>query len=410
MVSARVRYAALVVIALGISGCSSSPPPNLLPNLTVQAAAPGGGQGLVLQTGQWVSLQVTTPGFTNRFLRHSGGLARIDVVNGSSSAVDKQDATFRIVAGLDGTPCYSFESRNFPGEYLRHSAYRLHKDRFENSDLFGRDATFCAQTGLAGRGGVSFVSRNFPEHYIRHINGEVYVARNGGANWWDNPSSFNEDSSWNLAGPLGNTIGCNAVAWTRGVNYSLGTVVLFAPNNQYYKLVNVGTNGSDGTDPTISTWYWQPTACDSGNPPPSPPVPLPSGGFVVSEAQYNSMFPNRVAYYSYAGLIAATAAYPTFATTGSDVTRKQEAAAFLANISHESGGGQSVRELNQANWNSYCSSGNCGGKQYYGRGPTQLSWDYNYKAAGDALSIDLLNNPDLVATDSAVSWKTALWY
>ena len=40
----------------------------------------------------------------------------------------------------------------------------------------------------------------------------------------------------------------------------------------------------------------------------------------------------------------------------------------------------------------------------------QLSWDYNYSAAGAALGIDLLNNPDLVATDAAVSWKTALWY
>ena len=32
------------------------------------------------------------------------------------------------------------------------------------------------------------------------------------------------------------------------------------------------------------------------------------------------------------------------------------------------------------------------------------------EAAGDALGIDLLNNPNLVATDPAVAWKTGLWY
>jgi predicted chitinase len=40
----------------------------------------------------------------------------------------------------------------------------------------------------------------------------------------------------------------------------------------------------------------------------------------------------------------------------------------------------------------------------------QLSWNFNYKAAGDALGINLLNSPDLVKTDSAVAWKTGIWY
>jgi predicted chitinase len=193
--------------------------------------------------------------------------------------------------------------------------------------------------------------------------------------------------------------GCNAVTWTRGVNYGLGTVVLFPPNGQYYKVVNVGPNGSDATDPTISTWYWQPTTCGGGN-----------SGFVISEALFNQMFPNRIAFYNYQGLIAALSAYPAFATSGGDTVKRQEAAAFLASIDHESGGLRYVRELNTANWNSYCSSGNCGGRQYYGRGPIQLSWDYNYQTAGNALGIDLLGNPDLVATDSAIAWKTAIWY
>lgn len=196
---------------------------------------------------------------------------------------------------------------------------------------------------------------------------------------------------------------CSFVEWTRGVNYTLGTIVRYPPNGQYYKLVNVGSNGSDGTDPTISTWYWQPTTCDGGGPSP--------GGFVVSEAQFNQMFPNRNGFYTYAGLIAALRSYPNFAKEGGDTIARQEAAAFLANVHHETGGLVHIREQNQANWDHYCQpAGTCGGKQYYGRGPIQLSWNYNYSAAGNALGLDLLNNPDWVATNSAISWQTALWY
>jgi predicted chitinase len=45
-----------------------------------------------------------------------------------------------------------------------------------------------------------------------------------------------------------------------------------------------------------------------------------------------------------------------------------------------------------------------------GRGPIQLSWNYNYDACGKALGIDLVNNPDLVATDPSVSFMTSLWF
>ncbi|MGW2403674.1 chitinase [Streptomyces sp. NPDC001739] len=137
--------------------------------------------------------------------------------------------------------------------------------------------------------------------------------------------------------------------------------------------------------------------------------------FVVSEAQFNQMFPNRNAFYTYSGLTAALSAYPEFANTGSDTVRRQEAAAFLANVGHETGGLVYVVEQNTANYPHYCDAGQpygcpAGQAAYYGRGPLQLSWNFNYKAAGDALGIDLLHNPYLVEQDPAVAWKTALWY
>ncbi|WP_225798990.1 glycoside hydrolase family 19 protein [Streptomyces sp. NK15101] len=142
--------------------------------------------------------------------------------------------------------------------------------------------------------------------------------------------------------------------------------------------------------------------------------PSPSG-FVVSEAQFNQMFPNRSPFYTYAGLVAALKSYPGFATTGSDTVKKQEAAAFLANVSHETGGLYYIVEQNTANYPHYCDTTRpygcpAGQAAYYGRGPIQLSWNFNYKAAGDALGIDLLNNPWRVEQDPAVAMQTGLWY
>lgn len=148
---------------------------------------------------------------------------------------------------------------------------------------------------------------------------------------------------------------------------------------------------------------------------PGGPTPPTAAAFVVSEAQFNQMFPNRNSFYTYSGLTTAMSAYPAFANTGSDTVRRQEAAAFLANVSHETGGLVHIVEQDTSNYPHYCDQSQpygcpAGQAAYYGRGPIQLSWNFNYKAAGDALGIDLLNDPWLVQNDAAVSWMTALWY
>ena len=137
-----------------------------------------------------------------------------------------------------------------------------------------------------------------------------------------------------------------------------------------------------------------------------------SGGFVVSQAQFNEMFPNANSFYTYSGLVSAMSAYPTFATTGGTTVEEQEAAAFLANVDHETGGLVYINEIDQSG--DYCASESygcpAGTYAYYGRGPLQISWNFNYEAAGQAIGQDLLDNPDLVATNSTISWETALWY
>jgi len=212
---------------------------------------------------------------------------------------------------------------------------------------------------------------------------------------------------------------CHSVAWAMGQFYSLGTVVKYEANGRFYKLVNVGANGSDGTDPTVSTWYWSPVVCDSGtdNPGTDTGNNNGTGNFVVSEDQFNQMFPGRGPFYTYKGLVGALTAYPAFANTGSDTVRKQEVAAFLANVSHETGGLVYVDEINTALYKDYCHNDaehpyGCpaGVEAYHGRGPLQLSHNYNYKAAADDLGLDLLNHPEWVSNNPEVSWKTGIWY
>ncbi|MFD8481695.1 glycoside hydrolase family 19 protein [Kitasatospora sp. NPDC059673] len=255
-----------------------------------------------------------------------------------------------------------------------------------------------------------------------------YNGHNWNAKWWtqgETPSTAGS-GVWADQGACGTGGGntpspnptgtvCAFQIWVAGTQYTTGTVVKYPPNGQFY----VATHDNPGYDPTISTWYWSPSDCAVDQPSPSPSTstsatPNP-GGFVVSEAQFNQMFPSRNPFYTYSGLVAALSAYPAFAGTGSDTVKKQEAAAFLANISHETGGLVYVVEQNTANYPHYCDTTQpygcpAGQAAYYGRGPIQLSWNFNYKAAGDALGIDLLHNPNLVQTDAAVAWKTGIWY
>ncbi|CAM5406367.1 hypothetical protein SCYAM73S_00628 [Streptomyces cyaneofuscatus] len=107
--------------------------------------------------------------------------------------------------------------------------------------------------------------------------------------------------------------------------------------------------------------------------------------------------------------------HPRFANTGTPQTRAREAAAFLTHADFESVGLKYVKEINEANYWRKCDDTQpfgcpAGREAYYGRGPIMFSWNFNYKAAGDALGLDLLNDPWLVERDPSVAWRTALWY
>jgi len=47
--------------------------------------------------------------------------------------------------------------------------------------LFKKDATFKIVLGLADSNAVSFQSYNYPDEYIRHSSGHLYIAKNNGS-------------------------------------------------------------------------------------------------------------------------------------------------------------------------------------------------------------------------------------
>ncbi|KAI3693158.1 hypothetical protein L6452_32989 [Arctium lappa] len=106
--------------------------------------------------------------------------------------------------------------------------------------------------------------------------------------------------------------------------------------------------------------------------------------------------------------------HPHFGRSGSIDDSKREIAAFFAHVTHETGHFCYIEERNGPS-RDYCDDTKtqypCNHRKgYYGRGPMQLSWNYNYGAAGKSLGFDGLNNPEIVARDPVISFKTALWY
>ncbi|GMJ09265.1 hypothetical protein like AT4G01700 [Hibiscus trionum] len=154
---------------------------------------------------------------------------------------------------------------------------------------------------------------------------------------------------------------------------------------------------------------------------------------LITENLYNSIFlhkddnacPARN-FYPYNAFIQAAKCFPKFGNTGDLDTRKREIAAFLAQISQETTGGWATAPDGPYAWglcfkeeispqSNYCDTTNkrwpCfRGKSYHGRGPIQLSWNYNYGPAGRAVGFDGLRNPEIVANNSLIAFKTALWF
>jgi basic endochitinase B len=133
-----------------------------------------------------------------------------------------------------------------------------------------------------------------------------------------------------------------------------------------------------------------------------------------------------------------TVDFEDFVNRDNEVNNRRELGAFLANISKETTGGWqtpigSESEGDYAQWGLYFvhelgyTSDNSAGVYsqaseefppnpavgYYGRGPIQLSWNYNYGQFSKFIFNDkniLLDNPDLIQEGSVLAFKSAIWF
>ncbi len=119
--------------------------------------------------------------------------------------------------------------------------------------------------------------------------------------------------------------------------------------------------------------------------------------------------------------------YGSFLNEGSEETRKRELMAFFANISHETTGGWDTAPGGKFSWGLHFREEPTNasyaypdvnypptpGKSYKGRGPIQLSYNYNYGPASEFIFGDkqiLLDNPEKVIQDAALAFQTAIWF
>lgn len=126
--------------------------------------------------------------------------------------------------------------------------------------------------------------------------------------------------------------------------------------------------------------------------------------------------------------------YGSFAAVGDLNTQKRELAGFLANISHETGGGTIGGEINDDTLTGlyfneevgYIGSSAIGyvqgtgtnylpvpGKSYHGRGPIQLSYNYNYGLFSDVVLGDssiMLNTPESLISDGVRGFMSGIWF
>jgi hypothetical protein len=156
--------------------------------------------GGTLNPGSTMSLRATTACCTTRYVRHQNDNAVTSVVSAASPALDRNDASWIVRRGLANPSCVSFESRNYPGDFLRHFNYQVRRQPMDGSAIFRADATFCPQAGRSGTG-TSFASYNYPTRFLRHYANTLYIASNGGPNAFDSATSWAADVSWVVGAP-----------------------------------------------------------------------------------------------------------------------------------------------------------------------------------------------------------------
>ena len=117
----------------------------------------------VATRGAFIALGV--PSQTGTRAARSDAEVRMVATNGA-------EAQWKVVPGLGSSGCVSFESRQAPGEYLRHSGSEMRSEPLEAGTEFAEDATFCYRAPLSGTDMVLHALESYNQR-------GSYVAREG---------------------------------------------------------------------------------------------------------------------------------------------------------------------------------------------------------------------------------------
>jgi Alpha-L-arabinofuranosidase B (ABFB) domain/CHAP domain len=264
-----------------------------LRRLSVVLALLGGLGGLLLVNAQPAAAAVPydqvvsfeSKNYPGRYVRHRDWLGELTPL---WSDLDRQDATFIMRAGLTGAAgAVSFESANYRGYYLRHQGWRIKLAASDGSQLFRQDATFTARD--LGYDEWKFESVNFPGHFIRHSGFQLWLNKADGSALFDRDSTWHrkpaangtqgrgECTDWALykRPDLAGTVSGNAQEWTEQARRA-GRPVSKTPSERAVMVLQGGVMGAGATTGHVA--YVERVQRDAyGNP----------TSFVVSEQNWN---------------------------------------------------------------------------------------------------------------------------
>ena len=131
--------------------------------------------------------------YSNEFWRHKNG----DLLRESqeSSQLYDLDTSFDVVPGLYGIGV-SFRSVNYPNRFIRHCNSLCSIDKYMeyshagDPDLFKKDASWIPREGIADPKGVSFESVNYPREFMRHSSGKIRKDQ------YNTTNLFGDDATW----------------------------------------------------------------------------------------------------------------------------------------------------------------------------------------------------------------------
>ena len=159
--------------------------------------------GPSLTVGSSISIQAMNNGANAQYISHNGSTIGTMAASLSSGKQRKQQVSFTVQTGNSNGNCYSFESVDMPGAFIRHFAYELYLDYPSNSarspSTFGDDSTFCTESGFTGSKSTAFRSFSYPSRYWRRVNsGSLYIGMDGGPFAWDSANQFDQQASWTV--------------------------------------------------------------------------------------------------------------------------------------------------------------------------------------------------------------------